>query len=164
MFYHKNLLQLLPEIKFLNGASVEIQSISANLPIVKSLSLNTYWTSADIMEKCRTLSQGKIARFNSVENAKSIISGLWVREMLLKKASQSNLHRDQNFMEQVDELKKQYTVQKIFNGIKNSDVEHNDSIRFNSFQDFIESLRKASDITIDSTIVKTFILENRIYI
>ena len=164
VFYHENLLQLLPEIKFLNGASVEIQSISANLPIVKSLSLNTYWTSADIMEKCRTLSQGKIARFNSVENAKSIISGLWVREMLLKKASQANLHRDQNFMEQVDELKKQYTVQKIFNGIKNSDVENDYSIRFNSFQDFIESLRKASDITIDSTIVKTFILENRIYI
>ena len=48
--------------------------------------------------------------------------------------------------------------------IKNSDTEHDDSLSFNSFQDFIESLRKASDITIDSTIVKTFILENRIYI
>ena len=136
-----------------------------NLPIVKSLSLNTHWTSADILEKCRTLSQEKIARINSVENAKSIISGLWIREMLLKKAVDANLHHNEDFMEQVDELKRQHTVQNIFYGIKNPDIEPDDhSSRFNIFQDFIDSLRKESDITIDSMIVKSFILEKRMHI
>ena len=128
------------------------------------MSLKTYWTSADILEKCRTLSQEKIARMNSVENAESIISGLFVREMLLKKAVESNLHHDADFMEQVDELKRKHIVQSIFYGIKNPDTEHDDSFRFNAFQDFIESLRKESDINIDSTVVKSFILEKRMYI
>ena len=127
------------------------------------MSLKTYWTSADILEKCRTLSQEKIARMNSVENAESIISGLFVREMLLKKAVESNLHHDADFMKQVDELKRKHIVQSIFYGIKNPDTEH-DSFRFNAFQDFIESLRKESDINIDSTVVKSFILEKRMYI
>ena len=165
VFNHKNLLQLLSEIKSLKGEeSVEIKSASPDLTIVKSLSLKTYWTSADILEKCRTLSQEKIARMNSVENAESIISGLFVREMLLKKAVESNLHHDADFMEQVDELKRKHIVQSIFYGIKNPDTEHDDSFRFNAFQDFIESLRKESDINIDSTVVKSFILEKRMYI
>ena len=165
VFNHKNLLQLLSEIKLLKGEeSVEIKSASPDLTIVKSLSLKTYWTSADILEKCRTLSQEKIARMNSVENAESIISGLFVREMLLKKAVESNLHHDADFMKQVDELKRKHIVQSIFYGIKNPDTEHDDSFRFNAFQDFIESLRKESDINIDSTVVKSFILEKRMYI
>jgi len=165
VFNHKNLLQLLSEIKSLKGEeSVEIKSASPDLTIVKSLSLKTYWTSADILEKCRTLSQEKIARMNSVENAESIISGLFVREMLLKKAVESNLHHDADFMKQVDELKRKHIVQSIFYGIKNPDTEHDDSFRFNAFQDFIESLRKESDINIDSTVVKSFILEKRMYI
>ena len=165
VFNHKNLLQLLSEIKSLKGEeSVEIKSASPDLIIVKSLSLKTYWTSADILEKCRTLSQEKIARMNSVENAESIISGLFVREMLLKKAVESNLHHDADFMKQVDELKRKHIVQSIFYGIKNPDTEHDDSFRFNAFQDFIESLRKESDINIDSTVVKSFILEKRMYI
>ena len=165
VFNYENLIQLLPEIKLLKGESVEIQSVSPDLPIVKSLSLNTHWTSADIFEKCRTLSQEKIARINSVENAKSIISGLLIREMLLKKAVDANLHHDEDFMEQVDELKRQHTVQNIFYGIKNPDIEPDDhSSRFNAFQDFIDSLRKESDITIDSMIVKSFILEKRMHI
>jgi len=165
VFNHKNLLQLLSEIKSLKGEeSVEIKSASPDLTIVKSLSLKTYWTSADILEKCRTLSQEKIARMNSVENAESIISGLFVREMLLKKAVESNLHHDADFMEQVDKLKRKHIVQSIFYGIKNPDTEHDDSFRFNAFQDFIESLRKESDINIDSTVVKSFILEKRMYI
>ena len=165
VFNHKNLLQLLSEIKSLKGEeSVEIKSASPDLNIVKSLSLKTYWTSADILEKCRTLSQEKIARMNSVENAESIISGLFVREMLLKKAVESNLHHDADFMKQVDELKRKHIVQSIFYGIKNPDTEHDDSFRFNAFQDFIESLRKESDINIDSTVVKSFILEKRMYI
>lgn len=165
VFNHKNLLQLLSEIKSLKGEeSVEIKSASPDLTIVKSLSLKTYWTSADILEKCRTLSQEKIARMNSVENAESIISGLFVREMLLKKAVESNLHHDADFMKQVDELKRKHIVQSIFYEIKNPDTEHDDSFRFNAFQDFIESLRKESDINIDSTVVKSFILEKRMYI
>ena len=165
VFNHKNLLQLLSEIKSLKGEeSVEIKSASPDLTIVKSLSLKTYWTSADILEKCRTLSKEKIARMNSVENAESIISGLFVREMLLKKAVESNLHHDADFMEQVDKLKRKHIVQSIFYGIKNPDTEHDDSFRFNAFQDFIESLRKESDINIDSTVVKSFILEKRMYI
>ena len=165
VFNHKNLLQLLSEIKSLKGEeSVEIKSASPDLTIVKSLSLKTYWTSADILEKCRTLSQEKIGRMNSVENAESIISGLFVREMLLKKAVESNLHHDADFMKQVDELKRKHIVQSIFYGIKNPDTEHDDSFRFNAFQDFIESLRKESDINIDSTVVKSFILEKRMYI
>ena len=165
VFNHKNLLQLLSEIKSLKGEeSVEIKSASPDLTIVKSLSLKTYWTSADILEKCRTLSQEKIARMNSVENAESIISGLFVREMLLKKAVESNLYHDADFMKQVDELKRKHIVQSIFYGIKNPDTEHDDSFRFNAFQDFIESLRKESDINIDSTVVKSFILEKRMYI
>jgi hypothetical protein len=88
-----------------------------------------------------------------------------IREVLLKKAVEANLHHDKDFMEQVDELKRQHTVQNIFYGIKNPDIEHDDhSSRFNAFQDFIDSLRKESDITIDSTIVKTLILEKRIHI
>ena len=165
VFNHKNLLQLLSEIKSLKGEeSVEIKSASPDLTIVKSLSLKTYWTSADILEKCRTLSQEKIARMNSVENAESIISGLFVREMLLEKAVESNLHHDADFMEQIDELKRKHIIQSIFYGIKNPDTEHDDSFRFNAFQDFIESLRKESDINIDSTVVKSFILEKRMYI
>jgi hypothetical protein len=144
---------------------VEIKSILPDITIVKSLSLNTYWTSTDILEKCRTLSQEKIARINSVENAKSIISGLLIREVLLKKAVEANLHHDKDFMERVDKLEKQHTIQNIFYGIKNPDTEHDDhSSRFNAFQDFIDSLRKDSDITIDSTVVKTFILDKRIHI
>ena len=54
VFNYENLIQLLPEIKLLKGESVEIQSVSPDLPIVKSLSLNTHWTSADILEKCRS--------------------------------------------------------------------------------------------------------------
>ena len=66
---------------------------------------------------------------------------------------------------QIDELKRQYTVQNIFYGIKNPDIEPDDhSSRFNAFQDFIDSLRKESDITIDSMIVKSFILEKRMHI
>ncbi len=164
VFNHKNLLQLLSEIKSLKGEFVEIKSVFPDLPIVKSLSLKTYWTSADILEKCRTLSQEKIARMNSVENAESIISGLFVRKMLLKKAVESNLHHDADFMEQVDKLKRKHIVQSIFYGIKNPDAEHDDSFRFNAFQDFIESLRKESDINIDSTVVKSFILEKRMHI
>ena len=165
IFNHKNLLQLLSEIKLLKGEeSVEIKSASPDLTIVKSLLLKTYWTSADILEKCRTLSQEKIARMNSVENAESIISGLFVREMLLKKAVESNLHHDTDFMEQVDELKRKHIVQSIFYGIKNPDTEHDDSFRFNAFQDFIESLRKESDINVDSTVMKSFILEKRMQI
>ena len=166
VFNHENLLQLLSEIKSLKvEESVEIISASPDLTIVKSLSLKTYWTFADILEKCRTLSQEKIARMNSVENAESIISGLFVREILLKKAVESNLHHDTDFMEQVDELKKQYTVQNIFYGIESSDTEHDDhSSRLNAFQDFIGSLRKESDINIDSTVVKSFILEKRMHI
>jgi len=165
VFNHKNLLQLLSEIKSLKGEeSVEIKSASPDLTIVKSLSLKTYWTSADILEKCRTLSKEKIVRMNSVENAESIISGLFVREMLLKKAVESNLHHDTDFMEQVDKLKRKHIVQSIFYGIKNPDTEHDDSFRFNAFQDFIESLRKESDINVDSTVMKSFILEKRMQI
>ena len=165
VFNHENLLQLLPEIKLLKSEPVEIQSILPNLPIVKSLSLNKYWTSADIMRKCRTLSQGKIARINSIENAKSIISGLWIREVLLKKAVEANLHHNEYFIKQVDKLKKQHTVQNIFYGIKSPDTEYDDhSSRLNAFQDFIGSLRKESDITIDSTMMKSFILEKRMQI
>ena len=165
IFNHENLLQLLPEIKLLKGTSVEIKSALLDITIVKSLSLNTYWTSTDILEKCGTLSQEKIARINSVENAKSIISGLLIREVLLKKAVEANLHHDKDFMKQVDKLKKQHIIQNIFYGIKNPDIEHDDhSSRFNAFQDFIYNLRKNSDITIDSTVVKTFILDKRIHI
>ena len=165
VFNHENLLQLLPEINLLKGKSVEIKSVLPDITIVKSLSLNTYWTSTDILEKCRTLSQEKIARINSVENAKSIISGLLIREVLLKKAVEANLHHDKDFMEQVNKLKKQHTIQNIFYGIKSPDIEHDDhSSRFNAFQDFIDNLRKESDITIDSTVVKTFILDKRMHI
>jgi allophanate hydrolase subunit 1 len=88
-----------------------------------------------------------------------------IREVLLKKAVEANLHHDKDFMEQVDKLKKQHTIQNIFYGIKNLDIEHDDhSSRFNAFQDFIDSLRKESDITIDSTVVKTFILDKRNHI
>ena len=165
VFNHENLLQLLPEIKLLKSEPGEIQSVLPNLPIVKSLSLNIYWTSTDILKKCRTLSQGKIARINSIENAKSIISGLWIREVLLKKAVEANLHHDEYFIKQVDKLKKQHTVQNIFYGIKSPDTEYDDhSSRLNAFQDFIGSLRKESDITIDSTMMKSFILEKRMQI
>ena len=165
VFNHENLLQLLPEIKLLKGKSVEIKFVLSDITIVKSMSLNTYWTSTDILEKCRTLSQEKIARINSVENAKSIISGLLIREVLLKKAVEANLHHDKDFMEQVDELKKQHTIQNIFYEIKNPDTEHDDhSSKFNAFQDFIDNLRKESDITIDSTTVKTFILDKKMHI
>ena len=165
VFNHENLLQLLPEINLLKGNSVEIKYVLPDITIVKSMSLNTYWTSTDILEKCRTLSQEKIARINSVENAKSIISGLLIREVLLKKAVEANLHHDKDFMEQVDELKKQHTIQNIFYEIKNPDTEHDDhSSKFNAFQDFIDNLRKESDITIDSTTVKTFILDKKMHI
>ncbi len=132
------------------------------MPCVYSKSQNKMWNAENTLDICRTLSDKQKNRFDSITNAKSIISGLLVREELLKTALERKLNTTDEFMSINYELKKSHVIQYIFDNIIKVDKKNEEAIT--EIQSFLEDLRSDSQIFIDSSLVRSFVLNERIHI
>ena len=161
-FYGEAIEILIPLVLSLNNKNIEIQLENPNMPCVYSKSQNKMWDVEQTLDICRTLSDKQKNRFNSIINAKSIISGLLVREELLKTALERKLNTTDEFMSINYELKKSHIIQYIFDKIIKVDKKNEKEIT--EIQSFLEDLKSDSQIFIDSSLVRSFVLNERIHI
>ena len=159
-FFDEAIKSLIPLVLSLNNKNIEIPFNNSNTQCIYSNSLNKIWNVGQALDICRTLSDKQKKRFNSIENAKSILSGLLVREELLKIAIEIGLNTEDAFVSINNSLKKSHIIKYLLDNIINVEVINKETLI--TFQSFLGNLRSDSQIIIDSSLVKSFILNERI--
>ena len=140
-------------------ANKESQKIYSNRPLV-SFKNGNYWTTKQTYEQLDNLSPRQFKRINNIDNLTNIIRGLAAREKMLLHAEQLELSTHNRFTELLERHYYSYLVnqclEKLFT--QNEQLHQNPDLKQSIYKDFRNELAENALISIDSSMVKEFIL------
>ncbi len=137
----------------------EFAVMDAETPCARIGGRNETLTVGDALNLLQSLSPRQQAHLTSEKNLESILSGLLVRQELLRRGHARGLDQTDDFRASLDQAKRNFTVrrtyQKIMASVTTSDPDSLFLLQRVRYQTFRDSLRTVSRIHVDSNLVKT---------
>jgi len=146
-FNENGLNELLDELK----VNKEKRAIYSNSPVLK-LNNKNILTLDDCMRHFSTLSDRQFKRINSIETLKSVLSGIIVRNEMIKDAKDLHLDRSRSFQ---DTFKQEYTSLILRKTVGQIDPSTGINWQEEYFK-FRNRIALNNDILIDSVSVRSF--------
>lgn len=140
-------------------ANKESQKIYSNRPLL-SFNDGHYWTAKQTYEKLDNLSSRQYKRIQDMDNLTNILKGLAVREKMLLHAEELHLSTSSSFTESLERQYHNYLVRQCLDNLFDHHTEGypDPSLKQSIYKNFRDGLAANASISIDTSIVKKFIL------
>ena len=137
----------------------ESQKIYSNRPLV-SFNDGHYWTAKQTYEKLDNLSSRQYKRIQDIDNLTNTLKGLAVREKMLLHAEELHLSTSTSFTESLERQYHKYLVHQCLENLfdHNTKGYPDPDLKQSIYKNFRDGLAESASISIDTSIVKKFIL------
>jgi len=148
------------------NASGEPSLTNAQKVCLRIRSQEETWDLSTAVQRLRSLSQRQRKAIKTKQNLQTALEGLIVQEALLEQAREMGLSRDPTFLTSRNQAQQTYIVKQVLNSVydqvSNTNYDSLATLRWKAFLTFRDSLKQRASITIDSTVVKTMVLNSHV--
>ena len=155
-FNKKNLLDLHQFLTFVNHKNLESFQ-EKHIVSYQDIHLNV----SEILSRLTKLSDQQLAKISTPLDLEQSIAGLLCREKLLSDAQLQKIHKQNTFKKEFSKSKNKSMIKYVLNRLKNNqstNSKENIKSEKEKYFQFRNTLLSKSNVTVDSSMVKNFIL------
>lgn len=119
------------------------------------------WSIEKTLNKLSDLSSNQLSKIINVDDLKQAIIGIACRSRFLVDAKENNIHKNKIFNKNLSEKLDQTMIKKVVDDLNKkfkNNIENNQDKIIENYFNFREKLILASDIKVDTLLIKTFIM------
>ncbi len=163
-FHPEGITALTNQLLEANTYTEEFNIREAEIPCLTIVSTGEVWSVAESLSQIQTLSNRQLSHLNKPGNITTVLTGLVIRNHLLKRARRQKLDQSPDYRNELTVLRNNYIVKQvmktIYNQIKVPEAGNEAIIRRDAFIAFRDSLKSMADIAIDSSVIRSFLLKD----